>query len=117
MKPVAWRALLIDGREITAKRRLLNAFGKLPDGMNMLSLVLYFDEARPDGKPYREIVDGKDHYVAWNSPEGLKFFCSNDPIAKIETKYPGCVIKLGIEIPYEEFRATNAQAFAAVDPP
>lgn len=112
MKTVAWRAFHTGG-ETVAKHDLLTAFGKLPDEKIMLSLVLYHDRITPGGVPYRTLVDGKDHYVAWDGPDGLVFFCSNDPIDDLKAKYPGCVVKLGIEIPIDEFKAIDAQAMAA----
>ena len=109
MKTVAWRAFH-QGGETTAKRDLLRAFGKLPD--TMLSLVLYHDVITPGGVPYRTIVDGRDHYVAWDGGDGLMFHCSNDPVSKIEAEFLGCTIKLGLEIPIDEFKAVNAEAMA-----
>lgn len=114
MKPVAFRAYHQSG-ETTAKRNLLNAFGRLPD--TMLHLVVYYDEARPDGWPFRDLVDGRDHYVAWDGPDGLKFFASNDPVRKIEAEFPGCTIKLGVEIAWDDFKEIDRAAVAAVEPP
>lgn len=110
MRVKSWRAFHTEGRIATGKS--LSAFKRLPK-YGFLSLVLYFDEKRPDGKPYREIVDGKDHYVGWGD---MRFLCSNDPVEVLEADYPGCVVKYGKEIDFDDFKAVDAQAVAAVDP-
>lgn len=113
MNVKSWRAFHTGDRITTGKS--LAAFKRLPKH-GFLSLVLYHDQSRPDGKPYRTIVDGADHYVAFQAADGPEFYCTNDSLESIEEAHPGAIVKLGEEIDFDEFKAVDAQAVAAVDP-
>lgn len=113
MKTIAWRAFFTEGRTFSAKSNLVEVFRRLPE-MGFLSLVLYHDEIRPDGHHYRTIVDGGDHYVAFN---GAEFKSVNTSIRKLNKEHPGCIIKLGTEIPREDFMVVNSLAMSAIELP
>lgn len=126
MNIIAWRAFYSEDREFENGPDLLASFGDLPyDGL--LSVALYYDESRPDGHPYRDIVSclvehakspySHDYCFAVQSEAGPMFMFDAGPPAEIRRRYPGAIVKRGKGVDPETFKRVQQKVMASVECP
>lgn len=114
MKVVAWKAFYTEGRIFDGKS--VKDFRGLPDD-GVLVIVLYYDRKRPDGHPYRDILDGHNWYFCAPSEKGTMYMCDNSPKEDIALRYPKAVIKRGKGVDRDAFDIVDSLAMKSVECP
>lgn len=67
-------------------------------------LIVYENWKTPTGEDFQQYFAGGDHYALAPSAYGVVFLNSNDPIAEIERRYPGAIVKTGTLMPDEAYK-------------